>query len=707
MNAPVSAGRLLLETFSEAFTVENLSRPDRIAWPESQPEFERLLEELKNRIPPTLHPLCDLSAAAHILLNRSGTSDDSFKDRFLETALSGLLPSAVCCDRSAVWRLMPVCVVGPDRKAAVLSFLIGALSCPVDGIFPEWACGLLEDAAQSAVSDAFQAARCLAGKDLPLFAFPLLSPYRSGRIEGCSIGLPIALAALSALTGETLADHLIATGGIEPMPPVAVRPVADISIKAEKACGSGYRLMLIPSTGETPRPRDGMTVKPVDNLRQAWLWARFHAPGREKDLDLITLVWNDPVLWIDNCLSLHPDFLKLSLEDPHIAAEIRGLMGQGHHAETLCNRLAACLDAARGDLVRAEILGGLFADDVHFGAFCTSSPLTAFQWAVLNVKRANHCGDNRESLRWQKRADGLRSTVVRADPKRYADFINNRCVAEHNTYTFSPDPPAELLQALREEERHAGRGVNVLLGGLYGTLAQHHAFCGPEHLDSVIHYVELSQRAFGGGVFPEYRKDWLRGWSYRMFAYLDAGRMEDAREALCRYLEIADGSMFPGWHAWKNPFQRFALVRWLADRLTIGCHGEMERRIAEGLLAEALPHELPNRHPAQLIAWNVGRIALKCGCRRTARTWLEDSIHRCERGGETIRPMGLLPLAALHAAGLWMDRYETRFERIQQEIRRSTFLNRMHFRDVLEGGAADVLDRIHRQPQRWFPFTYR
>ncbi|WP_028324742.1 hypothetical protein [Desulfatirhabdium butyrativorans] len=270
------------------------------------PQFEQLLNHLKARVPEYVHPLLDLSAAAHFLLNPPDPNDNPAGRWFLEALSANLLPDAIRDDRSAAWRLTTVIVVDADRRARITTFMVGALTHSAPAIFPEWAASVLDDATRSAIRDAFQAASSLTDSDRSFFCFPLLPPNGPGRIERRSIGLPIALTALSALTGKPMADSMIATGDIDPAnSPFSVRPVADIPAKADVACRSGFRLLLIPAKGESALQRDGISIKPVNDLEQAWLWARFYAPGWEIELDLLYHTQNEPGLLVDRSRMRH------------------------------------------------------------------------------------------------------------------------------------------------------------------------------------------------------------------------------------------------------------------------------------------------------------------------------------------------------------------------------------------------------------------
>jgi hypothetical protein len=543
------------------------------------------------------------------------------------------------------------------------------------------------------------------GQPQSLFTFPLRYPD-DGRIHGRSLGLPMTLAALSALTGHPLASNLLATGDIRCDSSLfPIEAVADIPAKAQAAVRQKIRLMLIPkaSLPLTDQPT-GIMIKAAGDLKEAWLWARLHTPGREKDLELLNQVVTDPCFLVNNCLDIDRDILEWVTTSEYGNRLAETITTDSTCLKNLVGKMDDCLLPADRDLKRAAILGGFISESGRFKHMGHQFPLLAFKWAVMNLVIANHCGNNEQSHYWSEEAKIFRQVIRSAEPREYAQFINNMCVSRHNTYTFHPDPPIKFLEELEEEKNHH-RGLSYVLGSMYGTLAQNFAFSGPAHLANVIRNVHLAQEEFGNGVIPEYRAEWIREFSYLIYAYLDAKDLDAAKQSLWRYLEIDSWSGKRQWTV-LNPFERFALIRYLADS-THQRHDTIEYELAAAVILEAAESPLHPGHPAQLISWNLGRLSLAVHNLALAADWFETSITLSNCGDETIRTMALLPLSGLHNIGRLTIRHIESFESVRESIRSSQFLNRDHFAAIMEGNIFCVLERLWEYPETIFPFMYR
>jgi len=583
--------------------------------------------------------------------------------------------------------------------------MVGALADSCGANWPKWMEAHLDDASLSAISEAFQAAREYSGINKSPFTFPIISPYDVWQIQGRSLGLPIALACLSALTGENMMPQLLSTGDVSHLDPFPVQAVADIPAKADVA-SQKYRLFLVPKAGLPPASQpDGLTIKPVCDLKEAWLWARLYKPGQEKDLDLLNYIQCDATLLVNYCLEIDRDLLEwlINSEDGRIL--IQSIINDLDCAKILVEKLTACLESTNRDLTRAAILERLIPKDIGFSSLVKQHPLLAFKWSVMNLKRANHCGNNDESRYWKEKAYAFRQIALRADPKEFSYFINNLCVSFHNTYSFHSDPPSEFLEAMEDEQNHR-RGLSFVLGSMYGTMAQNYAFCGPTYLKQVIQYVELAQYQFGDGEIPDYQNDWIREFSYLIYAFLDASDYGKAKQALWRYLQIDSWSELKPWQDMTNDFERFALVRYLADSW-YHLNRSDETELVTRLIDKDACKPLNGDHPCQLIAWNLGRLAMAMNNPFLANNFLETSIRFCEKSDETIRPMVLLPLSALHHANLLTNRHWMSFESAKDLIQSSQYLNLDHFLPLMAGDMPAALHLLWKNQARFFPFMYR
>jgi hypothetical protein len=696
-NVLISPDRLWMDVMAPDFIEKDLSRPDRIDWPDTWLELATLRKEMQSRLPQAHRPLMDLSLAAHFLMT------SSVPEEFLDVWDTGLLPKTIFNGDSR-WRLAPVALVR-EEMGVVRYVMVGAgKGIPGDAHWPDWATAHLSDNSQEAILDAFDAARTLSGVDDPLFMFPLAVPSVPSHIEGRSLGLPLCLAALSALTGEIIALDVLATGDVRPQAPgFPIDAVSGIPAKIEAMRKEHLRFMLIPKSAVQTAPSLPNTLcRPVIDLREAWLWARLYAPGQEKKLETLNHMQNDPEYLVNNCLSVTPDMLKWLMDSEHGKCLCDAIVSNIDLIKGLVDKLKNCLEPADRDLNYAAAISGIVREDT-LSIVAECSPLSAFKWAVLNLKRVNHLGDNDRSLFWKRRAAELQDAAKRIDPCKYSDFVNNLLVTYHNKYKFCPELPLEFKEAMEEEER-CKRGNSPVLGEMYGTLTQNYGFCGPEYLEEVCCFVRKAQAEFDDGQTPEYRKDWLREFSFSIFAFLDAGRIEEARNSLWQYLEIESWNDMRPWSD-LNSYEGFAFVRYLADAGAVRSDaGECD--LASDLTTRLADADFEKGHPRQLIAHNLGRLALG-SYPDLAKQYFEKSVKLCQESDDTIQAMALLPLSELHHAAFWTPNHEATAVSVRNAIRGSRCLNQAHFQPLTKGDIGQMLEAIWREPARIFPFSYR
>ncbi len=709
MNSRISLDQLIMDARFPDFAMRDLSMPDRIDWPDTWPELATLRKDVQDRLPETLQPLMDLSLAAHFLRTSSDPLKLQNRQAFLVCLDSALLPKTIFHGNSH-WRQVPVAVVAGE-KSDIHYFMVGAGGkIPSDVCWPGWLTARLDGSSQDAVWDAFHAAQTLSGVDRPLFMFPLIAPGGTFKIEGRSLGLPLCLGALSALTGETLSSNIMATGDVQRhFDSFPIGAVSDIPAKMQAAHKENIRLILVPrSAMPADKPLPGLMCRPVGDLKEAWLWARLYAPGREKDLEILNRMQSDPCLLVDNCLNVMPEMLEWLMASESGKRLSDGVMKNPGFFKTLVGKLDVCLASASRDLKQAAVIRNIVPDEtLPFLKACV--PLQAFKWVVLNLKRVNHHGDNDQSRFWVQTARSLQKAAKKNMPEEYSEFVNNLLVAYHNTYTFCPDPPLEFKEAMTEEEGFKRGGNSAVLGRMYGTLAQNYAFCGPAYLKETCHYVQKAQSEFDNGNTPEYREDWIREFSYLVFACLDAGRIGDARDNLWQYLQMESWNDTRQWSV-LNPYECFVLVRYLADA-GVACSDAAERELAADLTERLADVAFVKAHPAPLIVHNLGRLALGCRCPELAKHYFESSVKLCAQNDETIREtvraMALLSLSGLYHAGLWTPEHETSAASVREAIRASRFLNQTHFKPLMEGDIPHMMERVWREPALIFPFSYR
>lgn len=703
--------RLAVEATHPKWAKENLSRPDRIQWPSDPKAWIPLHREMVHRLPPRLHPLWVLSVAAHFLMCGKPMVMPFFED----VRRWDLLPEWVFRFQGS-WRLVSVVTVesADPRCGCIVPFMVGTVS-PAESVscWPSWMTRHLDGSALSGIETAFAAARRICGIDFSLFVFPLMAPDDDWMVQGRSLGLPMALGAMSALKKEPLISDVLATGDIEAMDPFRIFPAAAVAPKIQAATEASFRLVLIPDTDRNggkgdPLHRQMPVVGVVGNLNEAWMWATWFSSERESDLLLYQQITRrqDAKLLVNNCRNIHIELLESLLSCNGYPQLSERLVQDRECVETLVDKLGACLSTETFSLKRALAIRRLISRETVFPKMAELWPTSAFKWAIWNLKLANAIGDNSDSRCWQKEATTLQNHCRELDPQANSQFINNLCVTLHNAYAFHPDIPEAFRLALDNEERYHHGQVNPVLGAMYGTLAQHYGFCGPPYLHDVVHYVGLAQKMFGDGRVNELRQEWVREFAYLVYAFLDAKDFEAARKALWRYLEVQSWSDLKPWTVMK-PYERFTAARYMADRLAMDAD-EAESRIADHWL-KTVHYESAScpEHPHQLIAWNMGRIAWELKQTDTAKGWWEKSLELCGSGGETVAVMALLPLSGLHRAGGFSERHCGMTGNILQHIRCSQSLHRDHFKPLLGGSLEGTLNLVWNHAKRFFPFSYR
>ena len=200
------------------------------------------------------------------------------------------------------------------------------------------------------------------------------------------------------------------------------------------------------------------------------------------------------------------------------------------------------------------------------------------------------------------------------------------------------------------------------------------------------------------------KNEMLRIHAYMMYAYLDAGLSENAREALFRYLQICDwkdmerlaaAGRISRWH-------HAALARFLADT---GQESLLDLYFHRGFgLAESL---METAHPWQLWAHNMARIFETLGKPEKAEHFLKKSLRIClsEKNGPTIRVMALLSLSGLkRCGGSLTGGWKENVASIRDA---AVDLNPDFFGAIAGKEADEVLDTVRKAPGQLFPFTYR
>lgn len=605
------------------------------------------------------------------------------------------------------WCAAPVLLV--HERAYLRYFILGLVSVPGEiSLWPRWAERLMDESSRKGIMWAEKACRDLhpAEGNQRLIGYPLTIDNQSIQFSRDSLGLPIALGFMALLTGEPISDELAATGLVRE--DGAVREVGQLSKKASHARNMGFRVFFFPADNHRPSEIKYPELLPIDNLQQAWMFARLFLPGRAAELLLMESMFKDPVAFINNCHTAPLEWLVWARKND-ISRGVRESISKSPELFAMfVEKLGTCLD--KGDIVRGEALSKWVVHSSVDRLMDAASP-AVFKWFTLNLSMANHRGNVSAADVWQEKADTMVKNASVGDAELFAAFCNHRFIClHHNRYDFSAELPPFLKRILSALEDQYGSQCELLrnathetLGALYGSIAQNYGFCGPEYLSETRTYCHLAGKAYGDGNAPQLKAHYLRPLNYLIYACLDAGFPDEAEATLPAYLEMDDWQGLrhglPGFSEWRHA----ALARFFAA-------AEKRKETAE-YLEWALGKRgglIEQKHPWQLWLNNMGRVSYRLGDTKSARVFFKESLELCLSAtmGPTVQVMGLLPLSGLRrisaVKGLEVDALE-------KHIRTSAKnLNPNHFRPLLEEADLTViLDNLWARPELLFPFTYR
>lgn len=573
--------------------------------------------------------------------------------------------------------------------------------------WPLWAPEVMDADALEAIWDAGRAAAACrpVAAGLGFFSYPLATPNRSVQFRGRSLGLAVALAFLGLLSVEPSRGDLLATGDVGPEG--GVRPVRQLDAKMAVGLEAGFRLFLFPSSNEEVPRTDGVEALPVNNLKEARMLSGLHQPGRSRELQVFASMIKDPDFFLTNCARVPHEWMLWLANEKEGRAMAESIAASTEHLVTWAGKLKRLI--YRGKLNAADALSGLIGPDLEDIAIRTSpsSVLSVCTWRMVLAQRRGRVVDSHVH---SSRAEALLAQGAgAADPDAAAVYWNHRLLASHTRYEFRPDLPPGLQETLTMlEERFAGMKksrclVLPSLGALYGTLAQHSAFCGPAHLDDTVRYARLAMEAFGGEAVAEYEEDRLRQRNYLVYAFLDAEDRGSAERQLLIYMKRKTLGGLPGEIPGADPWRKALALRFIAD---VGQRGIMEETLA--VMSNRLAVFQDPYHPAPLSLFNLGRVASKLGEEGSAEFFWRKSLDLClsRKNGPSVKVQGLLPLAGLHALGLIPD--QSLSEAFQNLRRAAMAFNIDHFSLLFQEEPLErLLSHIMQEQKRLFPFSYR
>ncbi len=491
--------------------------------------------------------------------------------------------------------------------------------------------------------------------------------------------------------------------------------VEKIAEKAAAAREAGFKALICPASSAVPLPGSpDLEVMAASDLDMARCLAETFVPGKGRTH--LSFLYS-----LDN-LETSPDLLcradynllrYLEDKDRLLSRKVCGLVKENpDFCAGLASRLKELLKARSPELNKVYfLLNSIFPEHIveSIGAY---SAETGLEICFSHIKVCNHTGKTQSLELWQSLAQKyLEDLEARGETstRKFLTHIYFTVGRLQNTYAFTPEKARELtlpfqnlvaaaeqkFQARKSGNKHA---VDEYLGRYYGTMAQHFGFCGPDYLETTLKYCRLAQQAFGGGNWKDLRSDWLRPFSYIFFARLDAQDLIQAESALEKYL---DTRLFQADFHGFDKFQHYHLCRFLAES---GQNRHEYVSWAADMFSDNSQNFWTREHPWQLWLLNMGRLVQDPELKK--RFW-QASLELCLNSFETIRIMGLMPLARLYSQSLESDDF---FKKIFQTIisrSRGTNISREHFEPLWEAESNQGLALINQNPARFFPFSYR
>ena len=517
-------------------------------------------------------------------------------------------------------------------------------------------------------------------------------------VRGSSLGLTAALAA-SLLAGDTpWPAGLYATGGLGPGG--RIYPVGHVQEKFYNT-DPDCRLFLYPTDPVITLPLPAAACAALDDATFAVnQYTSGAAPDKIALLqtcrfslkELLAHFQELPLPFLSN--QACRDLLQQAVADP----------------DSSVKPLAAALWQCGHDRSRGKYIYSLFspADILKLVHRPNQEPnfiFDIFDFCLACIAHANHCGSIAEGRAWKELADRLSPDVETQE--RNTLLTHDLVQTRFNCYDFRPELPTSFSNALAQEEKlqNVYPHDSYRLGAMYGTLAQNFGFCGPDFLDKLLDAADRAETAFGDRYWQE-RK---RLDNYRIYGLLDAGQVENAACLIPQYLDqenkntdiwFTTAMQLLSSGTSEEIFKSSLVLRFLADD---------GYRIHNDQWRTAVPHIMKQKsHPWQLIGLNLARILTHSGQAREAEPLLMYATQLCSAGGETIRPMALLPLAELDRAGS-ADRaaLETTAQTIHW-LGNDAPLNHDHFRLLLQtDNPAEQLEIVRTQRSVLFPFSCR
>lgn len=571
------------------------------------------------------------------------------------------------------------------------------LSAPIT---PFWWTTMADEAAQKALSHVTDIIRNRLHRHISLV---WLFPKRA--IHGGSFSLSVYAAAWSISSGKKLHGKIVLSGEIRNNGEMIT--TQHIKKKRKVAVREGFLGLICGSNGNKTgiNNHSGLEIISICNLDELECFLELYEPGN------VRKIWDfHDILKSPEALAARLHHLdEKTLRSPYFQAAYKKLTNKVFQNPDIAEEFAVSFEKAYQRLENnPALINKLLAPitNNHVSNLAKEKPHAAWTIAMCRSTCAAHEGDLAESKKWEALAKMATEKIVHdfGAIERQADLWNRHVVNNcHLAFRFRPELPQPFMsiaQTLEHIAKELSLGVAPVLGRLYGTAAQHFGFCGPKHLSQVEEYVRKAQRAFGDGKIDELRQDWNRQYNYLIYAYLDAGRHDEAEKALCSYLNVSNLSEIGNItdRPW-NPYQHAALARFAAD--TGKCRELFDRTMID--MAKSM---ISPQHPWELWALNVGRI-MQNGESKLVMWNISMEIAGRLKG--PARALTLLPLAAMCLEGMKSsEEIASELERLRVHLELFPWLKEEHFGLLWsDEPPVTVLEKLWNDRHRFFPFTYR
>lgn len=608
------------------------------------------------------------------------------------------------------WSFVP-CLLADGSDACVRHLVCGLAR---DGrgelLISPWSRHLFDPLFIQSIETAYEMLldRDVCGPPVSFCVFPLAEPVDYALFCGDSAGLPVYLCGRQLLEGKTWPENLAATGRFVDGRIAEVGHVREKKAEAEK---SGARIFLYPGSNLPPdqEEKSPMICIPADDVPWALCTCDLGRSDPE-NLHRFVDILSSPRKFAAFCGDI-PDSAT-GLADRAVARLVPDIISAPDLFERFVRRMETLMISGRYSY--ASFLADQF--NPGMGKTVNLNPVHDLKWCVFNLELANHRGDVASARFWSDRAGRVKVQALKHPAGRGLDpwVANHGFVAVcHNHYNFRPEMVEGLAVLAEKAEQfflYSTEGedgaIEPSLGAIYGTMAQHFGFCGPEFLEETLRFSKKAMERFGGAYgqpdFSTEKANILRQYNYMAYAFLDAGNTEEARRHLLLYLAQPDMASVAGRLDLLSEWELALVARYMADAgdgpLVAAC---------VAFAGKARENRVTQSHPWQLWCLNMARCALKTGDNRLARELAFQSLGICrsDSSGDAMNVMALLPLSFLYTQGL--EPIEDLAPHYRTAAETALGLNPDHFAALNPQDCQAGLADIGRRPAAYFPFSYR